>query len=386
MVTEHCFPPDPRIEREAEALISNGYEVAVLSGRRFAGPSFSLYRGITVHYFRCFLLRGVAILNALKMLSLVSKFKPAILHLHDIRLGIYLVLLARILRLPLIIDMHEVWTYLVYMSTANRLLKFMGYVIYHTLERFALRRANAIITVVEEASTALSRRYGIKPYRFTAIRNLAEPSEFELVSPVKDPTLEGQFLLCYFGNLHYPYLRNLDRVIDSIKYLSDIPAIRLVIIGGSPLVGDEKNLKTLRDHAAAAGVADRVIFTGWLPYRKAISHVAASDVCIVPYSKSLFTDTTLPLKVSQYLALGKVVVSTPTRPVVRLLGDHMIVWDGHSSKSLSDIIRQLYQDKPLRISLGETGRNLFRSRFNWDREKRKLERLYQVITKQASVN
>jgi len=40
-------------------------------------------------------------------------------------------------------------------------------------------------------------------------------------------------------------------------------------------------------------------------------HIERFDVGIVPYVNSVFTDTVVPTKVNEYLAMGKAVVSTP---------------------------------------------------------------------------
>ena len=52
------------------------------------------------------------------------------------------------------------------------------------------------------------------------------------------------------------------------------------------------------------------------PHEELSGHLLSFDVCIVPYLKSAYTDTVVPVKINEYLASGKPVVSTDI-PTVR---------------------------------------------------------------------
>jgi glycosyltransferase involved in cell wall biosynthesis len=56
---------------------------------------------------------------------------------------------------------------------------------------------------------------------------------------------------------------------------------------------------------------DNVHFTGPIPYRELPSLIAGLDVLMIPYAPGEFADTLSPLKLKEYLATGKCVVSTP---------------------------------------------------------------------------
>ena len=49
---------------------------------------------------------------------------------------------------------------------------------------------------------------------------------------------------------------------------------------------------------------------GSKPHNQLVSFIRAFDVCIVPYVKSIYTNTVVPVKVNEYLAVGKPVVAT----------------------------------------------------------------------------
>ena len=53
-----------------------------------------------------------------------------------------------------------------------------------------------------------------------------------------------------------------------------------------------------------------VHIVGQRPHNELADYIRAFDVCIVPYVKSAYTETVVPTKINEYLAMGKPVVST----------------------------------------------------------------------------
>ena len=49
---------------------------------------------------------------------------------------------------------------------------------------------------------------------------------------------------------------------------------------------------------------------GFKPHNQLVSFIRSFDVCIVPYLKTIYTNTVVPVKVNEYLAVGKPVVAT----------------------------------------------------------------------------
>lgn len=59
-----------------------------------------------------------------------------------------------------------------------------------------------------------------------------------------------------------------------------------------------------------------VHFLGQRPHKELVNHIRSFDVCIVPYLDNRETSTVVPVKINEYLAVGKPVVSTEL-PAVR---------------------------------------------------------------------
>jgi glycosyltransferase involved in cell wall biosynthesis len=73
------------------------------------------------------------------------------------------------------------------------------------------------------------------------------------------------------------------------------------------------------------GALPNVHFLGQRPHKELGGYVGQFDVCIVPYAKSAYTDTVVPTKINEYLAMGKPVVSTDIPTVLEFNEEHGVL-------------------------------------------------------------
>lgn len=129
-----------------------------------------------------------------------------------------------------------------------------------------------------------------------------------------------------------------------------MPTVSFVITG--PLDTDVAGLKPLSN----------VYFTGALPYSELASVVGGWEACILPYVQSEQTRAINPLKLKEYLATGKPVISTPIPEACRV-GDLV-----HIAETAEEWIEMI------RTSLLGTGskdhaqRNAFLANESWDKK------------------
>jgi len=122
--------------------------------------------------------------------------------------------------------------------------------------------------------------------------------------------------ITYMGSFFY--FSGLDEIIKTFAdemAAGHAPKTKLLLLGGG-----EQDAE-LRALAKSLGLEDCVIFTGFINYAKLPEYLALSTVAINPLKKSLVTDTALPHKALQYLALGLPVVSTPLDGLKAVFGD-----------------------------------------------------------------
>jgi len=92
---------------------------------------------------------------------------------------------------------------------------------------------------------------------------------------------------------------------------------------------------------------DNVLLLGPKPHDELVFYVRSFDVCLVPYVKSVYTETVVPAKLNEYLAVGKCVVATDL-PTIREFNDRhnvLIATENRADKFLQAIEEALRQPR-----------------------------------------
>ncbi|HEY3459446.1 MAG TPA: glycosyltransferase family 4 protein, partial [Casimicrobiaceae bacterium] len=119
-------------------------------------------------------------------------------------------------------------------------------------------------------------------------------------------------VILYIGSLH-PW-KGVDVAIAAMR---DVARGMLVIVGG-----DEPEIARLRARAVQEGVGERVRFVGAVAPKQRFDWIAAATLCVLPLSTATIAARyTSPLKLFEYLALGKPVVTTDL-PAIREVVEH----------------------------------------------------------------
>lgn len=153
--------------------------------------------------------------------------------------------------------------------------------------------------------------------------------------------LTGKLVLGFTG-----FVRDWHGVDRVIRWMAtaDAPAnANLVVVGDGPVRAELERL------AAELGVGDRVRFTGVLGRDRVPEHVAAFDIAlqpaVVPYAS--------PLKLFEYLALGKPVIA-PRQPNIEEVlgdGDNALLFDAEDQGAFERSLSKLCADATLRARL-----------------------------------
>ena len=64
---------------------------------------------------------------------------------------------------------------------------------------------------------------------------------------------------------------------------------------------------------------------GLKPHNQLVSFIRSFDVCVVPYLKTIYTNTVVPVKVNEYLAVGKPVVATNLPTISEFNARHKVL-------------------------------------------------------------
>ncbi len=418
MVLDQPFPPDARVEREAVALVSAGYEVHLLcavketaEGEESPEPREEFYRGIYIHRvdprdvqdplpglpFTTRLRYRGWIRNLYRHLwnvdtqwqtlteRFIRGFGIQVLHIHDLRLVSSGLSAAKKWNIPLVADLHENYPALMEMlkGKADPVYGIQQRKKWEAIENRCVQQADRVLTVVEEAKERLVNK-GVPAEKITVIPNTVDMEKFEAVEP--NPELlrryKPQFLLTYVGHINSNH-RGIHTLLEAIALLKDeIPELYFVGAGAFR----ESYMNQLQAIIQRHQLEDRVEFTGWLDETEFVPYIAASDICICPHMKTDHTDTTFPNKLFLYHLYRKPVIVSSCKPLKRYIEEtEGGVWfESGDAYELANQIRSLYQDAQTRKTMGEKGQQVVRSMYNWQAQSRHLIAMYNQLTGRAS--
>ena len=232
-----------------------------------------------------------------------------------------------------------------------------------TLERSVYERAHGIIALTSALADDLRDDYEAKSPMMVAADGVDA-----LLAAQARPVSLGRHLpvILYIGSLH-PW-KGVDIVVRAMR---DVAQATLAIVGGNG-----SGLAALRECARQHGVADRVRFVGAVPPRKRFDWIAAATLCVLPLSLSRIASRyTSPLKLFEYLALGKPVVTTdlPSMREVVEHGNNAWLVPHADPACYAEAINTLLRDDALRSRLGAQARRTGTA-CTWDARANRIHR------------
>ena len=317
LVTHSYFEEDPRVRRQAEAILASGRPVDVISLRRpDDGPEGDV-AGVRVRrldvqrhqgaglgtylaeYLAFFVRVGLALVRA------QPRRRYALVQVAT--LPDWLVFAALPLRLvgvPVLLDLHESMPDFFrsrFPRAANPLV--------HRGLRFAERLSIAAATHALTVNDALRDRLvglGAAPGHVTVVPNTPSLARFDPERlPARAFMADGTLRLVYAGALTPTY--ELDVAVTALARLAALRpdlAIHLDVYGR----GDSR--PALEALAADLGVSERLTFHGRIPLEDVPGAIARADIGLAPTRRDPFTDSSLSTKILEYAAMRRPAVAS----------------------------------------------------------------------------
>lgn len=146
------------------------------------------------------------------------------------------------------------------------------------------------------------------------------------------------------------------------------------------IVGEGDAYDELRQIRQKYHLKDRLILTGKKPYQEIPALIAASDICLLPaYPAEKIMQDIVPIKMYEYMAMAKPVVSTRLPGVMREFGeDNGVVYISQPEDAIKKAT-QLIQDNSQK-KLGARARR-FVEQYSWDNITDEFERILKEVIK-----
>ena len=153
----------------------------------------------------------------------------------------------------------------------------------------------------------------------------------------------------------------LENIIQKFENVKDkIKGVKLLIVGGGP------NFEKIKSLVNKKKLSSDVILTNFKPQHEIPKLISLANVCLNPFEINKITDRIIPIKIFEYLACGKPVLSTPLKGTMDLLPkeDFGIIYSPSDSfvESLSDLLTNTEKLE----ELGNKGLDYVIKNHNWD--------------------
>jgi len=299
-----------------------------------------------------------------RLLEIIPKLKPDILHAHSPALNGWAALRAgRRLNIPVVYEIRAFWEdAAVDHGTAKEWG--MRYRLTRALETHVAARAQAITTICQGLRDDLIAR-GLPPGKITVIPNAVDISKFQLggapnVPLVRQLGLEGKLVLGFIGSF-YAY-EGLDLLVEALPMLCQaVPDVRLLLVGGGPQEA------LLRKLVHSRSLDNMVHFIGRVPHDQVQTYYNLVDIFAYPRRSMRLTELVTPLKPLEAMAQGSLIVASDVgghRELIRD-GETGCLFRAGDARDLIDKIIQLRERRGLWPSMRAAARNFVERERNW---------------------
>lgn len=368
----HAYYPigEPRVQREAEALVDNHFQVDVICLCQPGEPRHAVVNDVNVYRLPVHRHKGKGLgvqfleywafffIAAWRLITLYSQRRYNVIQVHNLPdFLVFAALVPRLLGARIILDLHDLMPEF-YASRFQASMKPWQESLIRWQEHVSCRFADHVITVTEPWRQTLIQR-GVPPAKCSVVMNVADTRLFRRDKVSAPRAEDGRFHLFYHGTLARRY--GIDLALLALNQLRcEMPDLYLTIHGRGEYLGE---LQTL---ARDLGLGESVHFsTGYVPMEELPALIATADLGLIPYRRDVFTDGILPTKLMEYAALGVPAIAARTLAIEAYFDESMVQFINPGDlDDLTRCIRELYHDRSRLAALSKNTLQ-FNQRYNW---------------------
>jgi glycosyltransferase involved in cell wall biosynthesis len=386
LVQNEPAPSDRHVWNQATALQRNGYEVTIIcpKGQDRDRDAFEHRDGVDIHRYTPRIAEGGAVSFGLeyawalwqtrRLARRLARERPFDI-VHACSPPDFLLLAALSLRrrgARFVFDHHDLTPELF----ASRFGREGGLVHRVTLaaEQVAFRLADVVLSVNESYRKVAISRGRRRPEDVSVVRTGPDLSRFTPSAP--DPALKRgrEHLLSYVG-----VMGPQDGVDHALRALAALRKRR--DDWHATFMGSGDVLEDMRALASELGLDDVVEFTGWVEHDTISRVLSTSDVCLAPDPKSPLNDVSSMVKISEYMAMSRPMVSYDLMESRTAAGDAAVYAD--DVEGFARLIDELLDDPARREAMGAIGRERAESMLAWEHQERSLLAAYERVLGRA---
>jgi len=386
MVTYSPYPADPRVRREAEALMDAGMSVDVICITDGSGSKKENIHGVKVYRlpfsrrrsgklryaweYGCFLFTAFFILTY----RYVRK-RYEVVHVHNMPdILVFCALVPRFCGAKVVLDLHdpspEIFMAKYGVDKAHFVVRLLC-----LAEKLSIWFAHLVLTPNLSFKRLFVSR-GCPEAKIHVIMN--SPLESIFHGPgngSRGRLTDGQqkFVIMYHGMI--TERNGVDLAIRAINAVRrEIPDVTFELYGAGDFVDQCLSLIT------ELGLDDAVTFRGCVPLEAIAKAIDAVDVGLVSNRPSVHWEHAMPTRLFEYLSMGKPVIAPRTAGILDYFGaDDLYFFESGNTQSIAEAIMDVYRNRTQRLKRIERGMAVYK-RHCWQIQRHRLQELVRALT------
>ena len=406
MLVQNHFPFDLRVRNESALVRGEGYDVTVICLKRKGEKTTEVVRGIRVYRipkveffekapverqtliqrqltkFKAFLgyLGEYAYFTfgcLVMSLYVAARYGVDVIHAHNPPDTLFAVALPfKLFGKKFIFDHHDLAPELY--QSRYKARKSRGSIVIWGLklaEKFSLKLADVTIATNESYKQIQIKRGGLQPDRCFVVRNGPGADQMKVVEPSERLRRMGKSILCYVGCLNPQ--DGLDYLLRALVHLTfDLKRTDYYCV----IMGSGDSLDSLRTMSRELNLEDYVEFTGYVSDADLRANLSAADICLDPDPSSPLNDVSTWIKIMEYMAYGKPIVTFDLKETRYSAQEAAIYVEPNDEQKFALAISKLMDDPALRGLMGSFGRARVERELQWSCVGQNLAAAYRALS------
>ena len=385
LLENNPYPQDPRVQREAQTLVSAGCRVTVICPRRkgqlwretldgvslYRYPAPKLGNGMVGYAWEY----GYSLVASFFLLLLVL-FREGfdVIHAHNPPdFPVVIAIVYRLLGKRFVFDHHDLAPELYSARSRSggnrsvvRILK--------TFEKLSCKMADHVIATNESYKQMEMTRDGIAEERITIVRNGPDLERLRRVSPDHEIRKRAGTIIGYVGVMGIQ--DGLDYLLRALHHLRDDMGradFFCVLMGRGTALPELKKLTEELD------LQDHVRFTGRVVGAELARYLSSCDIFVDPDPSTPYNDRSTMIKIMEYMTFERPIVAFDL-PEHRVSADNAAVYaQPNDELDFARCIARLMDDTGMCERLGRIGRGRVESHLSWAHQEKALLAAYEKI-------
>lgn len=383
MVVFSPYPADPRPRRAADALLQEGMTVDLICEGGDGFPRRERRGGLDITRIPIRHERGGAVSYAYQYSLFIFlsatlfawrslRRKYDLIYVHNMPdILVASAWFPKLLGARVILDQHDPMPELMRTIFGKEENSFAVRVIAY-LEKWSFRRADRIVTVNEACRKIFSAR-SCDAGKIAVVMNTPDESIFPTRPARSYPSRskDQPFVIMYHGSL---VERNgLELAVDALaQVVEKVPSAELRIYGRR-----SSYLDAVMEKVKRLDLEKHVEYLGPKKLEDLVLAIQSCDVGVIPNQRNTFTDINTPVRLFEYLSLGKPVVAPRTPGILDYFGpEDMFYFDSGNAEELAERIEYVASHPMEAMETAERGQQVYHDH-TWQQER---ETLVQVVS------